>query len=147
MLYERYDVNASTDLTSFEFESKGPKGDIQKVVRYTEINIKGYYNLGFGDKDPYTGLISDLTVTNNNDSKKVLATVAATLFVFTDNYPGATIIATGSTVARTRLYRIGISNNLAQIENNFSIFGLGNDGWESFRINVNYTAFLVRRKS
>lgn len=146
MLYERYDVNASADLTSFEFESKGPKGTIQKVVRYTEINVKGYYNLGFGDKDPYTGLIADLTVTNNNDSKKVLATVAATLYVFTDNYPDATIFATGSTAARTRLYRIGISNNLAQIEKDFLIFGLGNDGWKPFRINVNYIAFLVRRK-
>ena len=82
MLYERYDVNASTDLTSFEFESKGPKGDIQKVVRYTEINIKGYYNLGFGDKDPYTGLISDLTVTNNNDSKKSAGNRSSNLICF-----------------------------------------------------------------
>ena len=110
-------------------------------------NVKGYYNPGFGDKDPYTGLISDLTITNNNDSKKVLATVAATLYVFTDSYTDATVFATGSTAARTRLYRIGISNNLAQIEKNFLIFGLGNDRWEPFRINVNYIAFLVRRKS
>ena len=51
MLYVRYDVIASADLTSFVFVSKGPKGTIQKVVRYTGINVKDYYNLGFGDKD------------------------------------------------------------------------------------------------
>ncbi len=58
----------------------------------------------------------------------------------------ATIIATGSTEARTRLYRIGISNNLTEIEKDFTILGLTETDWESFRINVTYGAFLVRRK-
>ncbi|MBD0289050.1 MAG: hypothetical protein ICV79_27060, partial [Flavisolibacter sp.] len=62
-----------------------------------EINVKGFYNLGFGDKDPLTGFVSNLSVTNNEVSKKVLATVAATLYAFTDSHPGAIIIATGST--------------------------------------------------
>jgi hypothetical protein len=107
MLDNRYDVKAASDLTAFEFDSVGPKGTIRKVVRYSEINLKGVFNLGFGDKDPVTGFISDLTITNNNDSKKVLATVAATLYFFTDFYPDVTIIATGSTEARPRLYIMG----------------------------------------
>jgi hypothetical protein len=146
MIDDRYDVRVSPDIESFQFDSVGARGTIRKVVRYTEINIKGFYNLGFGDKDPLTGFLSDLTVTNNNDSKKVLATVAATLYAFTDTHPGATIIATGSTEARTRLYRMGISNNLAAIEKDFIVLGLTETDWEPFRKNVTYGAFLVRRK-
>ena len=146
MLNEHYEVNISPDLLTFEFVSNGPNGDVIKIVNYTEINIKGFYNLGFGDKDSITGYISDITVTNNNDSEKVLPTVASTLYVFTNNYPDAIIIATGSTETRTRLYRIGISNNLPAIQKDFIILGLINEAWEPFRKNVNYMAFLVQRK-
>jgi len=146
MLKERYDIETSSDTQTFEFTSLGPKGKIIKVVRYSEINIKGYYNLGFGDKDPITGYLSDVIVTNNGDSQKVLASVAATLYVFTDKNPEAIIIATGSTEARTRLYRMGITNNIKEVENDFTIMGLTEHGWENFQKNVRYGAFLVKRK-
>lgn len=75
----------------------------------------------------------------------MLATVAATLYAFIDTHPGATVIATGSTEARTRLYRMGIANNLEQTERDFEILGLNADiEWEPFRRNVTYGAFLVR---
>jgi hypothetical protein len=72
MLDDRYDVKTAPDFTSFEIDSVGHKGTVSKVVRYTEINLRSFYNLGFGDKDELTGFISDLTVTNNIDSQKVL---------------------------------------------------------------------------
>ncbi len=84
-------------------------------------------------------------MTNNDDSQKVLATVAATLYAFTDNYPNATV-ATGSTEARTRLYRMGITNNLTDIEKDFVVPGLKEKAWEPFRKNITYGAFLVHRK-
>ena len=146
MLDNHYSVDASPDFQTFEFVSTGVKGNITKVVRYSEINIKGFYNLGFGDKDPITGFLSDSTVTNNGDSQKVLATVAKTLYVFTDNYPHVTVIATGNTQARTRLYRMGITNNLKAIEKDFIILGLTETNWEPFRKNITYGAFLVRKK-
>ncbi len=146
MIEDRYLLESSSDWMSFEFKSIGPKGIIAKVVEYREINVKGYYILGFGDKDPQTGYISDLIVTNNNDSKKVLATVARTLYLFTDRYPDAVVIATGSTEARTRLYRMGITNNLVAIEQDFQVLGLTDKAWEPFRKNVTYHAFSVRRK-
>jgi hypothetical protein len=147
MLDNHYNVDISKDFQTYEFKSVGSKGSITKVVRYSKINVKGFYNLGFGDKDPITGFISDLTVTNNGDSQKVLATVAATLYTFTDKNPEATVIATGSTNARTRLYRMGITNNLKEIEKDFIVMGLTETNWETFRKNVNYGAFLVRRKN
>lgn len=147
MLNDRYDVNTAPDLASFEFDSVGPKGTVSKVVRYTEINLHNFYNLGFGDKDKLTGFVSDLTVTNNNDSHKVLATVAATLYAFTEAYPNATVIATGSTEVRTRLYRMGIANNLETIALDFEVLGLtAASEWEPFRRNIPYGAFLVTRK-
>jgi hypothetical protein len=62
------------------------------------------YNLAFGDKDHSTGEIDDKVISNNGDSEKVLATVVATVYAFTDKYPETWIYATGSTKARTRLY-------------------------------------------
>jgi len=76
-----------------------------------------------------------------------LATAAATLYFFTDFYPDVTIIATGSTEAWTRLYRMGISNNLESIQKDFVILGLTEGHkWEFFQKNVIYGAFLVKRK-
>jgi len=147
MLKDRYEIETSTDNQTFEFVSSGSNGDVAKVVLYTPINVKGFYNLGFGDKDPITGYLSDISVTNNGDSQKVLATVAATLFAFTNKNPNATIIATGSTEARTRLYRMGITTNIKEISKDFIILGLTDQGWEEFRKNVTYGAFLVKRKN
>lgn len=89
MLKERYQTDVAADYQSFEFVSVGPRGSVTKVVHYSATNLKGVFNLGFGDKDPITGYVSDISVTNNQDSQKVLATVAATLYAFTDIYPGA----------------------------------------------------------
>ena len=146
MLNKIYKVDVASDFLTFEFESIGPKGRFTKVVNYTELDEKGFYNLGFGDKDPETGLISDATVTDNGDSQKVLATVAATLYTFTEEFPNAFIVATGSTSARTRLYRIGISNNLETIKQDFTVFGLRYNEWEIFRKDTSYDAFLVKKK-
>ena len=57
------------------------------------------------------------------------------------------VFATGSTKARTRLYRIGISNNLEEIQDDFEIFGLnGKKDWQPFQKQVEFEAFLVKRK-
>ena len=146
MLYNSYHIDSSPDFLDFEFLSIGPKGAITKVVRYREINVRGIYNLGFGDKEPESGFISDLSISNNNDSQKVLATVARTLYLFSDYYQDAIIIASGNTAARTRLYRMGITNNIATIEKDFYILGLTDTDWEQFRKSVTYHAFSVQRK-
>ena len=85
-------------------------------------------------------------MTNNGDSEKVLTTVVATVYAFTDKYPDAWIYATGSTKARTRLYRIGITKFLSEVIADFEILGERNDDWELFRQNIEYEGFLVRRK-
>jgi hypothetical protein len=59
----------------------------------------------------------------------------------------AWIYATGSTKARTRLYRMGISKFLKEVTTDFEILGEVSDDWEEFKIGIEYDGFLVRRKS
>ena len=131
----------------YEFVSEGPKGSIKKMVEYTETSTENVYNLGFGDYDEATKSINDFTVTNNGDSLKVLATVASTVYVFLEKHPNAYILVTGRTSVRTRLYRIGITNNLAEIMEDFMVYGFTEKGnWEAFEIGEDYEAFLITKK-
>lgn len=118
------------------------------MVEYTETATINVYNLGFGDYDEASGSINDLSVTNNGDSLKVLSTVASTVYAFTEKHPGAWILATGSTAVRTRLYRMGITNNLAEISEDFKVFGYTSRGiWEEFVVGEDYEAFLLTKKN
>lgn len=142
-LYQSEDL-----LTVFEFISEGPKGNIKKMVQYTETDSVDVFNLAFGDYDKETNSINDLSITNNSDSQKVLATVASTIYAFIERYPNAIIFATGSTAVRTRLYRMGITNNLADIKKDFVVYGLTIDEnkWVEFLVGEDYEAFLITKR-
>ncbi|WP_296622506.1 hypothetical protein [Marivirga sp.] len=146
MKHERYKYSAEKSLMHFEFHSIGPKGEVKKIIEFSETNVKDIYNLAFGDFDEKTQRISDRVVTNNGDSLKVLATVASSVYAFTTERPQAWVFATGSTAVRTRLYRMGLTNNLAEISKDFNVYGLKDDQWEDFIIGEDYEAFLVKRK-
>ena len=146
MKLPKYPLRAEKSLMVYEFTSDGPRGKIQKIVKYSETNLKDLYNLAFGDKDQATGEINDKTISNNGDSDMILATVVSTVYAFTDKYPGAWVFATGSTKARTRLYRIGITKYLLEIRRDFQVFGLKDDEWVKFEKGIEYEAFLVQRK-
>lgn len=123
-----------------------PKGRIPKIVQYFPTNYKNLYHLGFGDKNRVTGEVDDTVVSNNNDSEKVLATVIATLYAFTERHQNASVYATGSTDSRTRLYRMGISKYLDEAIEDFEIFGELEGTWEPFEVDKEYKGFLVRRR-
>ncbi len=110
MNLERYEYYTNETFLDFEFASEGPKGKIKKVVRYSPQNANGitYFNLGFGDLNKETGKIDDFAISNNKDRDKILATVAATVLEFTDHFPDVMVYAKESTLARTRLYQMGI---------------------------------------
>jgi len=146
MNVEKYQFESDTKLLFFEFISIGPKGKILKFVEYAESEVKNYFNLGFGDKDEITGEINDAVITNNGDSEKVLLTVILTIYVFIEKHPDAWIQIKGSDKARTRLYRIGITNNLARIEKDFYVFGLKENTWLQFEKGIDYDAFLIKKK-
>lgn len=142
----RYHLTAGDKLTTFEFISEGPKGRIPKLIQISPTNVKDMYNLAFGDKDRRTGRINDTIISNNGDSEKVLATVVATVYAFTDKYPDSLIYATGSSSSRTRLYRMGITKYITEVEKDFEVLGLKGNGWHPFKKGEEYGAFLVKRK-
>jgi hypothetical protein len=146
MKLPNYPLASSDDMKIFQFVSEGTKGLIIKKVQFTATNVKPIFNLAFGDKDEKTGEIDDQVISNNGDSEKVLATVVATIYAFTDKNKDAWIYATGSTKARTRLYRIGIAKYLEVVQNDFEILGELEEDWEIFQKDKEYLGFIVRRK-
>lgn len=115
------------------------------MVQFTPTNLKDVFNLSFGDKN-HTGDIDDKTISNNGDSEKVLATVVATVYAFTDKNPDAWVYATGSTKSRTRLYRMGIAKYYSLVKKDFEVYGETGDDWDVFKKSKEYDGFLVKRK-
>jgi len=145
MKYPKYPVIANPDDHMYLFFSEGPKGKILKGVIYSQIE-GNLYNLSFGDWDQGLQQLDDSSRSNNGDRNKILATVAYTTLDFTDKFPHIQIFIEGSTTARTRLYQMGITNNLLEINQDFTVEGYRNKKWECFQPGRNYEAFLIERK-
>lgn len=148
MFLERYEYKKGLHFGQFYFYSDGPKGRIHKAISYKylgEADDFYYFNVGFGDADPESGIVNDLTVSDNQDREKVLATVAATAVEFTDHLRKCRLMITGSTPARTRLYQIKIAAHYTNISELFDIQGETKMGWEKFRVGKNYLAFRFER--
>jgi len=146
MKLDRYELTAGYNLTTFEFLSEGRRGRFIKVIQFQKMNIDNLYNLAFGDKNKITGELEDKIVTDNGDSEKVLATVVAALYAFADRYPDTWVYATGSTSARTRLYRMGINKYFDIVSADFEIMGESQNEWEWYEFGKDYQAFAVHKK-
>ena len=146
MKLPKYHLKAESRFTRFEFISEGTKGAIRKLIEFQTTSDIDVFNLAFGDKDTATGDLNDLAVTNNGDTEKVLATVVAALYVFFDNYPTAYVYATGSTKARTRLYRMGITKFYKEMQTDFYLYGQLGDDYPEFKLDKEYDGFLAQRK-
>lgn len=103
------------------------------------------FNLGFGDWENGNEGFDDLAITDNGDMEKVLSTVIRIAIKFLSFNPGATIYITGSTTARTRLYRVIISNRYDVISKDFLVLGYLDGRLHQFEKNVNYEAFLISK--
>ena len=145
MNLDKYNLDISENSICFYFTSTGRKGTIKKIIRFQPLSKPQYYNISFGDLiDRDT--VDDKNITDNGDSQKILATIAHAVLLFTNENKNARVIAVAHSPARTRLYRIGISNNLYEITKKFHLLGLLNDKWEIFEPGMDYKAFLVMRK-
>jgi hypothetical protein len=148
MNLERYDYERKRTYKEYFFYSEGPKGSILKVVRF--ILVYGYpasyYNIIMGDWNKELNDIDDLSVTNNWDAEKVLATIAAIILDFTGIFSNAKVHVTGSTSSRTRRYQIGVNKFYHEIEKLFYVYGRIGEQWTPFQKNTNYDAFFIVRK-
>ncbi|MEJ0081027.1 MAG: hypothetical protein WDM78_08810 [Puia sp.] len=132
----------------YRFESVGPKGIIKKVIQYTAVKSigKNTYNLSFGDLNEISGEPDDTIVSNNNDTKKILLTVARSALEFSSKFPHARILVIGSTRSRTRLYQMTFRQHFEEIDKLFDIQGYVEYDWRKFETGVNYEAFLFTKK-
>lgn len=151
MHLDRYDLDTKSNFLSFEFHSVGPKGKIRKIIQFKKLvapdSKNDIYNLAFGDYHESEDRIDDLAVSNNKDSEKILATVAAAVISFTDKHPDALVFARGSTPSRTRYYVMGIGRHLPEITKSFEIWGaLSEKDWELYKTNRPYNALLAKRR-
>jgi hypothetical protein len=148
MLPERYEYRKAPNLEQYEFNSEGPNGKIQKVIVYSYIGREGghvYYNLGFGDYKTASKKIDDLSVSDNKDMDKVLATVAATTVEFMLHHSGSRILIKGSTPARTRLYQMQIAAHFQTISEAFDIQCLTKEHWVPYSRGENFEGFLIQK--
>ena len=145
MSKDKYSLETDQNNLIFEFFSEGPKGRILKIVEYQPLGGR-FYNLAFGDSIESTKDFDDFVRTNNEDTEKVLSTVASTLYIFFQHHEGTIVIAEGSTQARTRLYRRYLTMFLELIETEFTLLGELDGKTERFRKGVDYTFFLISKK-
>lgn len=142
-----YELRATSDRLQFEFISISPKRRIIKRVEYTYIEEFNFWNLGFGDYNPDTGQLDDQIVSDNGDTRKVLATIAFSLREFIALNQDATVFFTGSTDQRTHVYGWIISRYWADISDGFVVEGVMEDGnTVLFTPYQSYIGFLIRKK-
>ncbi|MGL5891928.1 MAG: DUF6934 family protein [Bacteroidia bacterium] len=140
-----YQLQASPDLSVFKFESDAQCGSLNKLIKFTPTDAEEVVNLSFGDYDEHCGKLNDNAASGNGNPALVLATVAAAVYIFTAENPDTWVYLTGSTPARTRLYRMAISNHLIELENDFEVIGLSEKGWGYFVKGREYFGFAVKR--
>jgi len=99
-----------------------------------------------GDVIKETDEVDYYSKTNNGDTEKVLATIAATVFGFFKNHPTAIIYTTGSTEARTILYQMGINKYYSEIETEYHQLGELENKLDCFIKGVNYQGFIIFKK-
>ncbi|NOS92150.1 MAG: hypothetical protein HOP30_09525 [Cyclobacteriaceae bacterium] len=148
MAITHYPFVSSKNSLEFEFYSKGRNGKVKKLVRFSPQNANGttYFSLGLADVDEETGNINDLSISDNQDTELILATVALTVLDFLQQFQDALIFVKGNTPSRTRLYQIGISSNWDKIKSHVLIYGHFEGQWEVYQKNKSYEAFLAKRK-
>jgi hypothetical protein len=145
MRLERYQLIATPDFETYEFFSEGPKGTIRKFIEFRKIDRR-VYNLAFGDWDELNQRIDDKSRSNNSDMRKILSTVAGAVVLFLNNHRYAVLFIQGQTLAKTRLYQMGLNKIWPEINSLYDIAGFRNGIWESFTPGNNYKAFSLQLK-
>jgi hypothetical protein len=115
-------------------------------IAFVPTRETGVFQLVFGNLVAEDD-IDDVSVNNNGDRNKILATVANVVNKYTKRYPDRWIYFTGSSRSRSRLYRMAIGLNLEELSLTFDIYAITANRIVPFCKNMEVTEFLVRRKS
>lgn len=153
MDHDKYNnISISSNTLDFKFTSTGTKGELEKLVQFKPFeNRDDIYNLALGTIDD-RGQVDFETLSKNGDRNKILATIGASAYVFSETYPDRKIFLRGDIPSKTRLYQIAIGTAHEELCQTFSIQGLILNKEdkkyiaEEFKKGKNYDAFLFIRK-
>ena len=149
MKYEGYEAaGIADDLSTFEFLSVGRRGKFLKLIVFRPTEYDNLFNLVFGDMTT-GGRLDVNSISDNGDRNKILATIFSAIDKYTKRYPERMIYFTGSTEARTRLYRMAIGLHLEELSLTYEIFAQmkSQDQFIKFQKNMEISAFVIRRKA
>lgn len=145
MISESYPFVAQNRNKLYFFESTGTR-TVWKAVQFVQMHGQ-VYNLGLADVE--NGKLQFRELTANEDSWKVLTTVAAIVLQFTEFYPQASVLIRAADHKRLRVYNLIFERRMEQIETLFEVFGILDvkaDNAEPFVAGTFYEAFLIKRK-
>jgi hypothetical protein len=140
---ESYTTNHNEALTRFYFVSQGNKGNILKVIAFSQWD-GNTWNLGFGDFR--NGRIDDRVVSNNGDIGKVMQSVAYSAFSFLEKYPERSIIIQPVDEKRKRLYNLIFQRHYEELATAFILQGKHGNDWGLYSPNETYDVFEVSLK-
>lgn len=134
----------SAPLWVMSFYSEGPKGKIEKLIKYEEIASQPVLvNLGFGDRIGEILDFEDMVESKNSDGEKIMATVVQTIPSFFQRFPDRIIVVHGSTGYRSFIYRKIVREHHTSFVNQFTILGVTKGVSEVFKSNVKYDYLLI----
>ncbi len=144
MIEAPYKLLPFRNQTRYLFESKGPKGVILKLIVFTQIE-GNLWNLGFGDMKK--GQLDSTIITNNQDVRRVLNTVARAIYLFTENYPERIVRISPLDSKRAKLYNLVFQRRHFEIVEQFDAFGWRGNERSVYSPGNFYEAFEIHRKS
>jgi hypothetical protein len=140
----RYPISTDDNLT-FYFTSEGPKGKIEKVVKFEQFAPETF-NLGFCDRKSVAEDFDDHTISNNGDIRKVLATVIQTIALFFEHYPDMRIYVEGADDRRRRLYERILKQYRIDFEEEYRFWGGNGFSIEPFQNENTYEFLLISKR-
>ncbi|MBC7777588.1 MAG: hypothetical protein H7246_19295 [Phycisphaerae bacterium] len=143
MIEESYDCFPFNNKTQFFFESTGLKGRVVKVVVFMRME-GNRWNVGFGDVRE--GRVDDTSFTNNNDVRKVLSTVAKTIYQFSEIHPEKIIVIVPRDERRKHFYNAIFKRYFSIASEVFDIFGILAEDRENYLPEKTYDSFELLRK-
>ena len=133
----------------YAFFSKGPKGTIPMIIRFTLLEQR-VYNVALASYNKKLNSYDDNNLTGNGDGMKIFQTVANCIVDFLKRNPHASVHAEGNWIKKTKAYCRLIQRNYVVISNDYMLSALNseNESWEDFKGECEkYLAFRAKRKA
>jgi hypothetical protein len=143
-----YKIDTFQDGLYHFFDSIDEGLTTQKVVAFKQSEENDLlYSLVFGNVGDNGEIDVHSTNASNENMKIILGTVISTIEIFFKHHPDRIITFTGSTPARTRLYRAVISKFIDNQELSYNIYGFSTDGKvEIFQKHESYIGYFIQKK-